>query len=97
MQRPNIVTCIYDHKDDVTYKVVAYRKLTHDEAVRAIQNAFATHKIKMPGRAKVSVLKSLRAMILDGKRSTTISTSDFRLVTLCTLGLNMSSIVSSFK
>lgn len=59
MQRPNIVTSIYDSKDDITYKVVAYRKLSHNEAIRAIQNALATQKIKKPSNGKTISIEVL--------------------------------------
>ena len=59
MQRPKIVTSIYDYKEDITYKVVAYRKLTHDEAVRTVQNALSTQKIKKPGKGKTLSIELL--------------------------------------
>ena len=48
MQLPDIVNILKDPEKDVTYKIVAYRKLSRDEMVQAVRFYHSQKKKKRP-------------------------------------------------
>lgn len=46
MKPPEILTSFKDPVTEITWHVAAYRKLSTEEAVRAVRNYFLTHKVK---------------------------------------------------
>lgn len=46
MKRPDIVKPFKDLSTGINWEVVAYRELSTEEAVRAVRNYLATHKLK---------------------------------------------------
>ena len=56
---PDVVTSFYDKHDDITYHVYAYRKLSVEEAVVAVQRAYRLTNLKKPPRGSALKIKYL--------------------------------------
>jgi len=57
MQQPNIISTLVDPEKNITYEVVAYRKLTKDELILSVRNFYAQKKKpKLKPGQKVTIL-----------------------------------------
>lgn len=57
MELPRVSNVIRDEEKDITYDVVAYRKLSREEIVFGIRNYLAQKKSKKPKRGtKVTIV-----------------------------------------
>ena len=52
MQQPSIITTFKDEAKGITYELVAYRKLTQEEAILMIRHAYASKNFKKPKRGQ---------------------------------------------
>jgi len=58
MDTPNIINKLIDHQDGVTYKVIAYRKLTEKELIFAVRHHLANRKGK-PKKGTIVTIYSI--------------------------------------
>jgi (2Fe-2S) ferredoxin len=59
MELPNVATEVRDEPNQVTYRVMAYRKLTPDEAVRFVQLHLRRAKRKARRGSVVTIITTV--------------------------------------
>ena len=60
MQMPNVVNTLVDKEKNITYEVVAYRKITREELILAVRHFYAQKKkTKVKPGQKIKIISML--------------------------------------